>query len=387
MMRNVQVMLGILLTLWITADSQLKNHTNDIIHVLNEERKVLYSYAAPYLLDNPYPGVEKYTHYEMARLGMLPLVNVKPLIPKLGPVINDVTSFKYPITVSSCRRSPTSRSVFIAVISATENVLNREKIRKTWKNHVTIVVGKGLLSMARFVFVLGMTNDSLLQSKIRGESMLHGDILQVDILDFYRNLPSKMAGLLNWVNANCPGVGFLLKADDDICVNVYNLANIVQSYHLSGNLTIFGCSHHVGILAFNNWGPMREGQHKITLDAWPWSSYPNYINGPVYLLHGSTVLPLLAAIQTTPMIPFEDVYLTGICPEKVGIKTLFSSGPTSMLALGSLYSEYEARNYLAWNDWMSSLPYKKVDDLYRGTSDNVTASVKFHFRSNYSTFP
>lgn len=65
-----------------------------------------------------------------------------------------------------------------------------------------------------------------------------------------------------------------------------------------------------------------------------------------------------------------------------------TSCPTcSMLALGSLYSEYEARNYLAWNDWMSSLPYKKVDDLYRGTSDNVTASVQFHFRSNYSTFP
>ncbi|KAK4021212.1 hypothetical protein OUZ56_003131 [Daphnia magna] len=76
MMQNVQMMLGILLTLWITADSQLKNHTNDIIHILNEERKVLYSYAAPYLLDYPYPGVEKYTHYEMAHLGMLPLVNV-----------------------------------------------------------------------------------------------------------------------------------------------------------------------------------------------------------------------------------------------------------------------------------------------------------------------
>ncbi|KAK4035885.1 hypothetical protein OUZ56_027964 [Daphnia magna] len=109
----------------------------------------------------------------MARLGMLPLVNVKPLIPKLGPVINDVTSFKYPITVSSCRGNPTSHSVFIAVILATENVLNGEKIRKTWENHVTIVVRKSLLSMARFVFVLGMTNDSLLQSKIRGESMLH----------------------------------------------------------------------------------------------------------------------------------------------------------------------------------------------------------------------
>ena len=64
------------------------------------------------------------------------------------------------------------------------------------------------------------------------------------------------------------------------------------------------------------------------LDAWPWNSYPNYINGSVYFLHGTAVLPLLAAVQTTPMIPYEDIYLTGICAEKAKIKTLYSTGRT-----------------------------------------------------------
>ncbi|XP_032798888.1 beta-1,3-galactosyltransferase 4-like [Daphnia magna] len=196
----------------------------------------------------------------MDRLGMLPLVNIKPLIPKLGPVINDVSSFKYPITVSGCKVNPNSRSVFITVISATENFLKREIIRKTWKNHVPVVVKKGLLSMARFVFVLGKTNDSLLQSKIRGESMVHGDILQIEILDFYRSLSFKMAGLLNCMNTNCPKIGFLLKeVDDDIYVNIYNLAKIVESYHKSGNFSIFGRSPNSGFPShhYNNFGPVR----------------------------------------------------------------------------------------------------------------------------------
>ncbi|KAK4004437.1 hypothetical protein OUZ56_006170 [Daphnia magna] len=293
----------------------------------------------------------------MARLGMLPLVNVKPLIPKLGPVINDVTSFKYPITVSSCKRNPTSRSVFIAVIPATENVLNREKIRKTWKNHVSVVVGKGLLSVACFVFVLGRSSDSLLQSKIRWESTLHRDILQLDILDFYRNLPFKMAGLLNWMNINCPKISFLLKVDDDVYVNVHNVAKMVESYNQTGKFSIFGRSQNYGFPPdrLNNFGPAR------------------------------------AAMQTTPVNPFEDVYVTEICSEKAGIKVLFSSGTTSLYAHSPFDDECEARKYLAWDDWLSPLSHEQISNLYSGATnkscDSPNASIKFNFRSNYSTYP
>lgn len=61
---------------------------------------------------------------------------------------------------------------------------------------------------------------------------------------------------------------------------------------------------------------------------WPWNQYPEYVNGPAYLLHGSAVLPLLAACQTTPMMPFEDIYITGLCAERASVKRRFSTGTT-----------------------------------------------------------
>ncbi|KAI9558339.1 hypothetical protein GHT06_015092 [Daphnia sinensis] len=97
--------------------------------------------------------------------------------------------------------------------------------------------------------------------------MVHGDILQMDILDFYRNLPFKMAGLLNWMNTNCPKIGFLLKVDDDIYVNIHNLAKIVESYHQSGHFSIFGRSPNSGFPShhYNNFGPERGTGYSLKL--------------------------------------------------------------------------------------------------------------------------
>jgi len=37
-------------------------------------------------------------------------------------------------------------------------------------------------------------------------------------------------------------------------------------------------------------------------------------------MSSEAIVPLLAAIQTTPILPFEDVYITGICAEKANVK-------------------------------------------------------------------
>ncbi len=63
-----------------------------------------------------------------------------------------------------------------------------------------------------------------------------------------------------------------------------------------------------------------DGKWGITYEEWPWHDYPKYYLGPAVLMPGVTILPLLAAIQTTPMIPFDDVYYTGICTEKAGVR-------------------------------------------------------------------
>ena len=66
--------------------------------------------------------------------------------------------------------------------------------------------------------------------------------------------------------------------------------------------------------------------HFITFDEWPWKEYPSWVWGPAYLLTHEAIVPLLAAIQTTPIFPFEDVYLSGICAEKGRVGSMEQKG-------------------------------------------------------------
>lgn len=67
---------------------------------------------------------------------------------------------------------------------------------------------------------------------------------------------------------------------------------------------------------------LKEGTWQISHEDWPWSSYPTYFRGASVLLPGKTIGLLLAAAQTTPYLPFDDIYLTGLCAEKGGITVL-----------------------------------------------------------------
>jgi hypothetical protein len=204
-------------------------------------QREFFKYMASHLRNTPYPGVENYTRYAVARLGLLPLANAEQLKPEFGPVINDVLSFRYPITVP-CPHNVTAinnQSVFVAVISAPGNFDKRKMIRQTWKNHLKVESKKGALNVAGFGFILGLTTNNSTQNKIKEESKTYGDIIQIGMTDFYRNLSFKLTGLFNWLYRNCSKVDFLLKVDDDVYVNVRNLIHFVKSYHPS-NGSMFG---------------------------------------------------------------------------------------------------------------------------------------------------
>lgn len=67
---------------------------------------------------------------------------------------------------------------------------------------------------------------------------------------------------------------------------------------------------------------VRRGYDKwsISVEDYPASYYPDYIAGP-YLIPGTTALTLYekAITESLPAIPFEDVYITGLVADKVGI--------------------------------------------------------------------
>jgi hypothetical protein len=176
----------------------------------------------------------------VARLGMSPLAGIEPLNPEYGPVINDVLSFGFPLTIPACRDLSfvTSPSVFIAVISAPGNFDKRNGIRRTWRTHLSNVsyYHNSSMVVAGFAFILGMTNSNEAQQMIENESETHGDIIQIDI----SNLSMKTAGLFYWLYGNCADVDFVLRVDDDVYVNVINVAHLVETHHHQADDSIFG---------------------------------------------------------------------------------------------------------------------------------------------------
>jgi hypothetical protein len=320
----------------------------------------MYTSIAKTFSGTPFSGdLLSYTLYQMGRMRIVPKPNIQPLVPQYGIVFNDVTSIRYNLAISPCKNSAdNSRSVFIAVISAPENRDSRDKIRQTWKKHVEEINRLNrnsdrncpLFCNIEFAFVLGPTTNTSSQISITEESAKYKDIIQIsDTQEFpsYMTMP----GVINWIYSRCPQIDFLFKVEDDMHVNVHKQAYFVRDYYQFGNtdnMTIYsqqnGDESNIGRL--NKYKPKRSmqansfplnfkhiinytlikgGEKMVSLDEWPWNTYPKYFNGPAYLMHKSTILPLLAAIQTTPAFFLEEVYITGICADKAGLSRRASS--------------------------------------------------------------
>ena len=207
------------------------------IETVNEDgnltviHKNLFNYLAA-SLDNTiqYPGIDMYISYTSALLRLIPLPYVEPIRNDLGPAINDVTSFHFPIQTAKCTEKIESgnKSIFIVVVSSPGNFRRREHIRNTWFNHLNdSFYHRDLVNFVGFSFFLGTTKDSDIQYQIEQEASLHKDIIQVDMVDDYYKLGQKAAALFYWIENNCTGVDFVLKIDDDVYVNIRNLVTTV----------------------------------------------------------------------------------------------------------------------------------------------------------------
>jgi len=87
----------------------------------------------------------------------------------------------------------------------------------------------------RVIFMLGSSNDSQLDSKIKNESKIYGDIVQETFQDTYLNLTLKTIQGIKWVSEYCSKVKYVLKVDDDVLVNSYSLLNYLDNLKLETN--------------------------------------------------------------------------------------------------------------------------------------------------------
>jgi hypothetical protein len=241
----------------------------------------------------------------------------KGLKPEFGPVLNNV-NFTY--AINPIRNKCRDTNLFIVVVSAPANYIQRKLIRTTWAAH--------LIGSTRYAFLIGSTNRPKIQKKINNESSIYEDLIQVDMLDTYMNLTLKSVALLHWSFHFCSGARFILKCDDDIYINMRNLHVAIQQLP-SKTPKVYGT-------AVTNLKPLRPLINKsnqpaddsdkwiVNQEMWPWSTYPTYVSGGCYLIDSMAIGPLLAAAQTTPYFPFEDLYVNGLCARKAEVQVLAS---------------------------------------------------------------
>ncbi|VDM70488.1 unnamed protein product [Strongylus vulgaris] len=69
------------------------------------------------------------------------------------------------------------------------------------------------------------------------------------------------------------------------------------------------------------WGSPIKAMY-VPFDVWPLKVYPDYCDGPVYIIGRKAVQKLLRVTPKHRSFYFEDVFFTGIVAESAGIKKL-----------------------------------------------------------------
>lgn len=137
--------------------------------------------------------------------------------------IDLVTSFDNPYTV------------FILILSSSENVERRKAIRETWLHKIQI-----RLPNVGYRFVIGNKNDQSLQEQVEKEQQLHQDVIWLEnILENFNMLTAKVVESLQWVNKNIQ-TDFVLKCDDDSFVVVENLLETIREERLQHSKLYWG---------------------------------------------------------------------------------------------------------------------------------------------------
>ena len=225
-------------------------------------------------------------------------------------------------------------SLLVYVYSAPSNVERRDSIRTTWAREIKSK------NKSKVIFLIGVTehsSGSMLQSQIEAENRRYGDIVQGAFVDSYTNLTFKAVMALHWIGTYCNNVGYALKVDDDVLINVKLLQGFLNE-RKSTLTDVFICYVHDRSFV------KRMGKNAVSFKQYPYYLYPKYCQGSGYMWNVKLVKRLYNATYHVRFLYNEDVYITGILPHKIGGITYvhwtgFQTYPQSLTT-----SAYETRS-------------------------------------------
>lgn len=292
-----------------------------------------------------------YRNYEASTL---PLRQVLELHEPPCPLGN-VLDFRYLINHDICGHEEVY--IIILVGSHPEHLVLRNVIRKTWGN--PRIAGFPI----KLAFLFGKIDDPQQQRLLEEEDLNHTDILQGSFQDSYRNVTLRDLMGLRWAWRFCNQAKYIMRADDDISLDIYALIDTLES-NFGDAPDFVGCFQMmVGTPVF------RTGRYAVSKAEHPSDIYDPYCQGWMYMLTPHMAYNLdLAALKVTPYW-MNDAYLTGTLVKALGkvpqdLKVNYTI---------NIYEMEEAEDRLA-----SQQPKFTVGPT--GADERLTYSLHLHYR-------
>ena len=195
------------------------------------------------------------------------------------------------------------RFIFAYVFTTVHSFERRELIRKTWAN-------RDLFPDLKVLFVIGKHSSGSVNEKVRLEHEKYKDLIQGNFIDSYHNLAFKSLLAWKWINLHCSNAHYILKADDDVIVNSFNLMKMLKDSnpYLSSEAvpekTFFCRFYRIPT-------PMRSKSSKYYVSYEEYSElfYNQYCHGISVLMSRDLPQKLYQASSYCKVFKFDDAYV------------------------------------------------------------------------------
>jgi hypothetical protein len=262
--------------------------------------------------------------------------------------ILDLSPFTFILNnVSKCaaRKEDTSNSFeqiyfMILVHSAPGNFQERQAIRATWGS-LEEVGG----SLIRHMFLLGSSESTQGSLDLLKESVLYGDIVSGNFVDSYKNLTYKHLMGYKWALTYCPKATFILKADDDAFVDVFQLIDFIRRTFGQSPRNTLICNvmpegtHPMRFPADENISSGNVSKWSVTKEEYFFETYPKYCSGLAYLATPDVLEDFYRISGRVKYLWIDDVFVTGIIRELAKVEPFY-------LNLRYLYEPQKYRKWL-----------------------------------------
>lgn len=251
-----------------------------------------------------------------------------------------------------------NNNVFLAVFihSAPAHFERRRAIRQTWAREAS-----ASNEILKVVFLLGLTTSPDLQAAIEEENRIYGgDVVQGNFVDSYRNLTYKHVMGLKWVAHFCRGARYVLKADDDVFLDiVQTVAYLKREFGSTPPTNLLLCFVYPAAVVKRS----HRSKWYVSTKEYKQSYFPPYCAGWSVIMSMDVAVRLYFESANITYFWIDDVVVTGILAQKIGIRHS-EIGATMPLDTDDRFSLWHASRVNGTPYWFG-VPNTDVETIYK----------------------